>query len=172
MSDAIAAFKQISSVYPTNDLVPDAWGRIGDCYQELGASQYPEALKAYQLALAATNASAAVLSQARVGLGMVTEKQADLATGTNRVALLRLAVQHYEAVLVDSDLREGQTFEPFWVQVAGLAAARVAEEKLDDWPQALHVYKLLEQTLPVPPAVLQDKIRRARDQLAKNRVNQ
>lgn len=129
--EAIPIFKKIPQLYPTNDLVAPAWGRIGDCYLQLAtadAKLYAAATNAYQQAVDAPRATVAARSQAEVGLGLTLEKMAALKTGADATALLQLALNHYLNVALATNLREGETADPFWVKQAGLEqAVRLAE---------------------------------------------
>ena len=161
--EAIRIFKKIPQLYPTNDLVPPAWGRIGDCYLQLAvadAKLYAAATSAYQQVVDAPRANIVARSQAEVGLSVVLEKLAADKTGAEQTALLKQAQDHYLNVVLGANLRETESADPFWVKKAGLEAARVAEV-LENWPQAVNLYRRLEELLPPLKESLEKKIAKA-----------
>lgn len=160
LADAIVFFRQITAE-PTNDFVAEAFGRIGDCWQEL--AQYTNAVAAYEHALEVPNAPVAVRSQAWVGKGMATEKFAELAPEGRRLELLLQAVEDYESVGTKAAL-PGERGDPFWLQYAALAAGRVYEEKLNDPAAAANVYQRFQAMLAVPSEILASRIRKSGEQ--------
>ncbi len=170
LKDAIEWFSSIAQKYPTNALAPAAWGRIGDCYKDLAAYAtnhfYDLAEFAYQQALNLPQATVAVRSQARVGLGLLAEKQAQKTEGDGKGALLRQALADYLDALLGKDLQEGEQRDLFWVKESGLKAFRVAAEDLNDWPQALSICTNLAESVPQLRAVFEAKALKLRDQLA------
>src|SRR5438477_2458823 len=65
--EAFTAFNKIPLLYPTNALVPQAWGRIGDCYLQLAtvdSSQYDNATNFYQKVILSPIAGVSARSQA------------------------------------------------------------------------------------------------------------
>ncbi len=159
---AIQVFKAISQTYPQTEQAALAWGMIGDCYLQLagqpqGAHFYGDATNAYAQVINSSQAGAAARSQAQVGMGQVLEKLAAPATGQDKTALLQQALQSYLDVLYEKNLRDGESADPFWVKKAGLQAASVVEE-LGEWPQAVNVYRRLEELLPPLRDSLEKKI--------------
>jgi TolA-binding protein len=158
-SEATNEFASIIHLNPTNEAAARAWGKIGDCYLQL--SSYDAATNAYAQVLS-TNvlANISLRSQAQVGIGTVLEKKAALASGDDRNALLNLALENYRDVF-DSQygkiLRGEETADPFWVQKAGLATARL-EESLQEWSPALDYYRDLTKAWPSLQATLENKI--------------
>ena len=84
------------------------------------------------------------------------------ATGPDQTALLQQALQNYLDVLYGKNLRDGEAADPFWVKKAGLQAASVAET-LGEWPQAVNVYRRLEELLPLLHDTLEKKIANAQE---------
>jgi TolA-binding protein len=159
---AIQVFKAIGQTYPQTEQAALAWGMIGDCYLQLagqpqGAHFYGDATNAYAQVINSSLAGAAARSQAQVGIGQVQEKLAAQATGQDKTALLQQALQNYLDVLYEKNLRDGESADPFWVKKAGLQAASVVEE-LGEWPQAVNVYRRLEELLPPLRDSLEKKI--------------
>ena len=163
-AEAIVAFSKIPSLYPTNRLVPRAWGRIGDCYLQLGAAdskQYDEATNAFQKALvSATDVSAR--SKAEVGLARALEGMAEL-NSSESATLLDTALAHYTSVLFQKNLRDAEQPDPFWLKEAGLAAGRLAEKR-KQWEMAINIYNEMTSMLPPVRELLKGRIDRAAKQ--------
>lgn len=164
---AIAVFQNIGQAFPQSEQAALAWGEMGDCYLQLagqpqGAHFYNYATNAYAQVLSSTLAGASARSQAQMGIGLVLEKRAAQATGSDQTALLRQALQNYLDVLYGKNLRDGETADPFWVKKAGLEAANVAE-MLGEWPQAVNIYRRLEELLPQLHDSLEKKIANAQE---------
>ena len=155
---AIQVFQVICQSYPTNEQAALAWGEIGDCYLQL--TNYDAATAAYAQVTNSVAADAAARSQAQVGIGLVFEKRAALTTGQAQTMYLQKALQTYLDVLYGNNLRDGESADPFWVKKAGLQAASMAET-LGEWPQAVKIYRRLEELLPPLRAMLEKKIANA-----------
>lgn len=170
--EAIVIFSKIPQLYPTNDLVPLAWGRIGDCYLQRAAADaqfYAAATNAYAQVIQSSRANATARSKAEVGMGVVLEKLAASKTGAEQTALLKLAIDRYLNVALGANLHEAEQADPFWVKKSALEAARLAEAS-GDWPQAINLYQRLENLLPSLKDSLEKKIQRAREQMVKAKV--
>jgi TolA-binding protein len=166
LKEAIGVFSKIHELNETNAAAARAWGEIGNCRLQLAtqdAQYYAEATNAYQKALALPAADVATRSQARVGLGIVAEKLAERLPAEQRPAQLRQALDAYLDVFYEKDLRPGETAVPYWLQRAGLDAARLAET-LQDWPLAIRIYERLRELLPPLKASLDKRIARATEQ--------
>ncbi len=162
LQQAIESFKRICDFYPTNRLAALAWGERANALLQWAKSsqQYDDVTNAFQQVILATNADVAARSQARVGLAVVLEKQADQqAAGTNRTALLNLALANCLDVFVGSNLRDGEESALFWRKEAGVQAGRLAE-KLQQWTQAKNVYVQLKGLVPALGPRLDASIRR------------
>ena len=162
-SEAVVAFSKIPQQYPTNHLVPRAWGSIGNCYLQLATQEpryYENAIDAYQKSLAAAT-DVGTRSQAEVGLGLVLERQS---TSQGNAALTRAAFDHYYNVLIGKNLNPGETPDPYWTKEAGLAAARLAEEQ-KRWEVLVNIYQRLVSVLPPLRPLLEKRIERAREQV-------
>jgi TolA-binding protein len=167
---AIRVFKAICQSYPQTEQAALAWGEIGDCDLQLagqpqGAHFYDDATNAYVQVINSPLAGAAARSQAQVGIGLVFEKRAAQVTGQDQTALLQLALQNYLDVLYGKNLRDGEPADPFWVKRAGLQAANVTET-LGEWPQAVNVYRRLEELMPPLRDSLEKKIANAQEHFA------
>jgi tetratricopeptide (TPR) repeat protein len=166
---AIQVFKAIGQTYPQSEQAALAWGEIGDCYLQLagqpqGAHFYDDATNAYAQVITSPLADAAARSQAQMGIGLVLEKRAAPAAGQDQTALLQQALQNYLDVLYGKNLRDGESADSFWVKKAGLQAASVAE-MLGEWPQAVNVYRRLEELLPPLHDLLEKKIANAQEHI-------
>src|SRR6185503_9589260 len=131
-SEAKEAFSRIPQLFPNSALVPAAWGRVGDCYLQLGRQDsklYDSAADAYREAIRSPTADVHIRSQAEVGLGIVLEKQAALRQPPDSKPLLVEARDRYLNVFNGANLREHEKSSPFWVKEAGFAAARLAEDQ-------------------------------------------
>ncbi|HWQ92030.1 MAG TPA: hypothetical protein VN673_10190, partial [Clostridia bacterium] len=147
--DAISAFNGVRNWDPTNSLAVLALGKIASCYlQKAQLSQdYALALTNFQQVLSHPQADATARSIAKVGMGIVVKKQAELAKPPEQDQLRRQALDHFLDVLYRKNLQPGEQPDLFWVKKAGLEAADVAEV-LHEWDGALGVYQQLMELLP------------------------
>jgi tetratricopeptide (TPR) repeat protein len=161
IQQAIESFKRICDLYPTNRLAALAWGERANALLQWAKSsqQYDDVTNAFQQVILSTSADIAARSQAKVGLAIVMEKQAEQAAGTNRTALLNRALSSCLDVFVGTDLRDGEEPALFWRKEAGLEAGRLAE-KLQEWDQARNVYGQLKWLVPALSPKLDNSIRR------------
>jgi TolA-binding protein len=159
---ATTVFGRICQLYPTNELGVLAWGEIGDCDLQLAA--YDAATNAYAQVIASPFANISARSRAQIGFGLVLEKRAAQVDGGDQTALLQLALQNYLDVLYGKNLHDGEKPDSFWVKKAGLQAAALAEA-LGEWPQAVAVYRRLEDLLPPLRESLENKIAAAEGHL-------
>ncbi|MCL4786152.1 MAG: tetratricopeptide repeat protein [Verrucomicrobia bacterium] len=165
---AIQVFSTIPQEQPGTESAAHAWFEIARCYFQLAAldaRHYESASNAWQQVFNSPAAGFAVRAQARIGLGKVAEAQAAAKAGDERTVLLKQALNHYlDVFLYDKILREGEQPDWFWVRYAGQEAARVAES-LEDWAQALSLYRGLQKLLPPLQASLEKRIARAQERL-------
>jgi len=152
-------FSQIVQLNPTNEMAARAWGEIGDCVQQLG--DYVTATNAYaQVFRSNSQADISMRSRARVGSGMVLEKLAAQASGTNQTNLSNLALQNYLFVFdtwTGNNLRDGEMPDAFWVKKAGLLAAPLVGQFNGVSAQRLF-YNSLQTNLPSLKDAIQKKI--------------
>jgi len=147
-------------------LIARAWGRIANCYFQLGKEdprRYTNAIDYYEKALAAPQADLATRSQAEVGLGHVLVKQAQLKAAPDPL-LLNLALEHYLNVIYGKRLLDGEASLPLWVKEAGFAAARILEAQ-KRWTQVIALYGRLQQIIPPLRPTLEKRVAFAREQL-------
>lgn len=169
---AIGVFNKITESYPTNELAVVATGQKANCLLQWAkvTQQYEPALTEFAKITNSPLANATVRSIARVGMGIVMEKQAEQKTGAEQSALLRNALNLYLDVLYfGKDLREGEKPDPFWVKKAGLEASRLAESR-QEWTQAIKIYERLRELMPALGATLEKKIAKATEQLARSKT--
>lgn len=160
LEQARQVFSVIVQEYPTNDLVAQAWGEIGNCSLSLGVSDpanYVVASNAYQRAASLAVGNVATRSQALVGLAAVLEKQALLQPGTETMTnLLKQARDYAFDVYRGKQLNEGELPDPYWRVRAGLDAARLTEA-LREWPQAVELYRDMIRLNLLPAKQLEGK---------------
>ena len=165
LNSAIKIFSQISS---TNSLYAPALGRIGDCYLQLAVldpAKYEQASNAYAQVVASPQADVATRSQAKVGMGIVAEKQAQQKASDEQTSLLALAFNDYNDVFFEANLNSSkEKADPYWTKRAGMEAARVAEQ-LGYWVQAIKIYQRLELLAPPLQPMLEKKIAAAQKSL-------
>jgi len=162
--EAFKRYNRICELYPTNPLAALAWGGKGNALLQWAKSSqlYEDAGTAFRQVILSTNAVIAARCQAKVGLAIVLEMQADQAAGTNRTALLNAALTNCLEVLIGSVLRDGEELDLFWTKEAGLVAARLAEA-LQEWDQAKNVYTQLKGLVPALGPKLDASIRRCEE---------
>jgi TolA-binding protein len=147
---AINAFQIIPRNYATNRLAPLAWGKIGDCYLQLAAmdtNQYANASQSYSLVLKSLLADWPTRCQAEVGLAIVNEKLASVRPDPEKSALMHSALDHYLNVLYEKTRGTNEPHSAFWLEKAGLEAARLAEKSAQPG-EAERIYRRLEEVLP------------------------
>jgi TolA-binding protein len=168
--EAIVAFSRIPALYPTNRLVPLAWGRVGDCYLQLAVQDsnlYPQVTNAYWNVLQSPRTSRSARCQAELGIGRVLEKLAELHPVSERRALLTAARDHYLNVVYGNTNDTEQT-DALWLKEAGLAAARLAESE-QQWEIASNLYARLVDLLPPLRPTLERRLQHAQEQLRQGR---
>jgi len=110
--------------------VPRAWGRVADCYLQLGTAEGYDSATNYYSAVLTNAADVATRSMAEVGLGVALEAMAKSASAPAELApLLDAAFNHYTTVFYEKNIRDGETADPFWIEKSGLAASKLAEAR-------------------------------------------
>jgi TolA-binding protein len=163
--DAKSAFDKITQLFATNRvverLVPLAWGRIGDCYLQMASQdpkQYENATNAYAKAMASSDVS--TRSLAEFGLATALELQAIGRPPPESSELLKAAFEHHYNILIGQNLADKEQPDPVWVEKAGLAAARLAEEQ-KQWRTAISIYERIQNVLPPLRSRFREKIEKA-----------
>jgi tetratricopeptide (TPR) repeat protein len=145
LNEAIKAVSNLTNGPATNAMAAEAYGRLGDYYMQWADLQwepkhdpkvYADAVQMYQtlLSLPPDTVNVGTRSQAEVALGRIAEQEGD----TDQ------ALAHYSKVLYEMD---PDRFDPFWVEQAGRAAARIYEEH-QQWDKAVRVYQRVLKAVP------------------------
>lgn len=164
---ARSILNQIQVLYPTNPLVPLAWGEIGMCCLQLATADpkyYGEASNAFQQVLLWPGVEVPASSRAEVGLGLVLEKMAAARATAEQLPLLEQALGHYLNVMQGVNLAADQKADALWVKKAGLEAARLAE-RLGRWQEAVKIYTQLGDQFPMLKDMLAKKIAKVQENL-------
>jgi tetratricopeptide (TPR) repeat protein len=161
----------VFGLIPTNsDLFVPARGRVGECYFQLGSTNLALASNEFQQIIGMTNASLNAHYQAKIWLGRIAEALAppesgDAEASQRSQALRYQALTYYLEVFFDEGSPgEDRQAEIFSIQKAGLEAGRLAGE-LNQWKQAVRIYRRLGDLIPSQRESLEDKIAKARQHL-------
>jgi outer membrane protein assembly factor BamD (BamD/ComL family) len=167
--EAFKAYDKICQFYATNELATLAWGAKAICLLQWAKSsfQLTNATQAFEQVLT-NGARAGILARsvAKVGLGVVLEKQAKELTGAEQSTLKRQALDDYLDVFYQSVVQEGEKPDRYWTAKAGMEAGRLASE-LGEWSQAQHVYERLAELYPELLPSLQGPLHKAQENLAR-----
>lgn len=175
-AEARRTFEKIPLLFATNQLarhlIPVAWGRIGDCSLQLASRdprQYDIATNAYWRVVTNDTASAGLRQMAAHGIGRALALQAfDLQTRAGPspevTNLLTAALEQFYNVVLSAGPLAMTDPDPIWLKEAGLAGAKLAEERRQ-WKIAASLYERLSIALPPLQPRLQDKLDKAREQL-------
>lgn len=166
-NEAREAYSKIPQLYPTNRLVNEAWGMIGNCYLQMAAADpkfYDNAIEAYQRVVTNATASVAVRSQAEIGIAQTVEKLAQTRPVSESTNLVERAFNHYYNIVSEKNLKPGERPDAFWFKEAGLAAAGLAERR-GQWEIAAGIYERLLRELPPLREMLQSRLEKAQEQL-------
>ncbi len=166
-NEAIVVFSKIPQIYPTNHLVPVAYGRIADCYLQL-ASENPENYKKAQefyQKVVSSNAGISARSQAEVALGIISEKLAALKLSQEKEQ--KKALEHYLTVIYGKNIRPelNETPDPFWIKKASLYAIDILEAT-EQWEQLISLCERTQSLIPSMYDTLAKRIANAREKLA------
>jgi TolA-binding protein len=164
---AINAFSRLTNNFPQHRLTLLAVGRIGDCHFQLATQEprrYDSAAECYQI-VANSTAEIGLRSLAQIGLGVVSEAQAQTKTNSpaERAALQERALDHYLNVVYGKNLRADETLDPLQVKEAGVRAARLLKSQ-QRWAEASRLYSRLKELLPPLRAALEAQEAQARAQ--------
>jgi TolA-binding protein len=162
--DALNAFDEICRLYPSNKLAVLALGAKANCRLQWAQSStnsfadLNSASNAFQEVIDSPLADFTAWSIAKFGQTVVFEKQAEQKSGAEQVALYQAALTN----CIEIFYHEKKATDPFWVQKAGLKAAALAE-RLQQWPQAINVYRNLQEWLPPLRNRFELRIRQAQE---------
>lgn len=166
-NEAREAYSKIPQLFPTNRLVPEAWGMIGNCFLQMAVGDpklYDNAIEAYQRVVTNEVAGVQLRSQAEIGLAQTIEKLAQTRPVSESTNLLESAFTHYYNIVSEKNLRPGERPDAFWFKEASLAAANLAEKR-EQWRVAANLYERLLRELPPLRELLQNRLEKAREQL-------
>jgi TolA-binding protein len=142
---AIGWFSLILEDYPSSRLVPQAYGKLGNCHRQLG--QWSKAIDAYLRVTDSTEADVGSRCQAEVAIGEVLELQAARVEDVEeKNRLLSNALDHYLNVVFEKRLRPSERTDPLWLAEAGLPAGDLAR-RLGKEAQAIRIYEQLRRDL-------------------------
>ena len=145
--EAQAHFWSAVELAPDSPFGAMARGRFGDLSYYLG--DYSVALTSYRRVQDDPHADISMRTQALVAMGMIYERQAELSSDEAEIAqYLKLALTSFYDVVFRGNLREGESFDPYWVREAGVRAAAL-EERQGNRPAGLRVYEELSRVIPV-----------------------
>jgi len=163
--EAISVFRALCRDYPTNQIAALAWGEMAECYLQWAqySHDFKEVTNAFQQVIDAPRAGVAARAAAKVGLGVVLEKQAEQASGPEQLALLRMAFNHYFDVFRGTILRDNEEMDLYWKKKAGLEAGRVAEA-LKEWSWVIEIDSKVAELAPALAPRLQKSILKAGEQ--------
>jgi TolA-binding protein len=162
LKEAIRSLQTIIQTQSNTWQAAQAWGRIGDCYFDLGAkdvSQYTNAAAAYRTVFDAPAATGAARNEARFKLGATIEKQAALASGDDQTELLKQAFSQFVDAFYQG-LHDPDKPSPLWTKKSGMEAGQLAET-LQEWQPAFCIYYQLKILLPVMGPVCDKKMDKA-----------
>lgn len=166
-AEAINAFSRITQNYPTNPIVALAYGRIAECHFQLAiqdVSRYKLAIEFFKLAAESLLADASTRSLAEVRWGKTLENQAQLKPAAEQQPLLDEALKHYQKVVYQSNVAEGEQADPVSINQAAQAMGRLLEGQ-QRWLEAHNLYKALLEILPTLKTTWEKKIIQTRDRI-------
>ena len=148
--EAVVHYQRVAREMTNSTISAAAWGRLGDCYFQLGDMR--QALVSYRTVTELPAADVTIRSQAKFGLARVLSEQA---LGVDEIEenqrLLQQALDHCFDIVFGANLRSAnEKLDLFWVKEAGLMAGRLAN-RLGQAEQELKLYQRLAQDLPEMP---------------------
>jgi len=148
--DALPHYQRVADEMTDSPLHSLAWGRVGDCYLQLG--NLGQAAAAYRAVTELPGTDVTTRSQAGLGLARVLEEQSELAGETEeREELLQQSFVQCMDIVFGRNLRPAsEKMDPFWVKEAGLMAGHLAV-RLGLAEQERSVYSRLAKELPDMP---------------------
>lgn len=166
-TDAMTAFATVLEKFPGTREALLARGKLANVHLQRAeldparaAASYTNAAALY-LEVMNSDADITVRSQAELGLGLVREKQAARAEGTDPMPLRQQALDHFLRVLLGGNLRPGEETSAFWVNRAGLEAARLAES-LGRREEAARILETVQRTFPAAAGALAARVHELR----------
>ena len=155
--EAIRVFDSIQQSYPADDLAVLAAVEKARCWMQFPEARSSNAWTAFTQVITNTNANLIARCEAQVGRGQLLELMARTASGLEQTNLLRRALDDYLDIVYEKNLLlESEARDPFWVNVAGLAALPLLEA-LGEIVPAEQLCATLQKLLPPLRAAYQRK---------------
>ncbi len=150
LTEAVVHYKRVAREMTNSSLNASAWGRLGDCYFQLGDLR--EALEAYRTVTELPGADVTIRSQAKFGLARVLSELALVAEEIeSNQRFLQQSLDHCFEIVFGANLRSAnEKLDLFWVKEAGLMAGRLAK-RLGQTEQERKLYQRLAKELPGMP---------------------
>ena len=148
--EAVLHYQKVAREMTNSTLNSAAWGRLGDCYFQLG--KLDQALAAYQTLTMLPEADVTTRSQAKLGLARVLSEQASVVDGIEEnQRLLQQSLDHCFEIVFGANLRSpNEKQDLFWVKEAGIMGGRLAN-RLGQSKQERKLYMRLAKELPGMP---------------------
>jgi TolA-binding protein len=162
LNSAIGSLQLVVQSSSNSWQAAQAWGKIGDCYFELGTkdpAKLNDATNAYLNVINAPAARGAAKNEARFNLAATIERQAALKTGDEQSDLLKEAMRQYVTVFNEAQV-DPDGPSALWVKKSGVEAGRLAES-LQEWKVAIKIYTELKGLLPGIAPMFDKKIAKA-----------
>lgn len=164
-------FDKICEQYPTNHLATLACGEKAMCLLQLArnGSGLTNAADAFRAVI--TNevyADGHAISVAKVGLGVVLEKQAAAATASEQPALRTEALDQYLDVLDGRYLKESDGDE-FWTREAAMSGVRLATE-MKEWEKVISFCDRITEKVPSAAPSFEEPRRKAVENLSRGKI--
>ena len=164
-------FDTICREYSTNYLATLACGEKAMCLLQLardgiGLTNAAEAFRAV-----ITNhvyADGHAISVAKVGLGLVLEKQAAAAAPPEQLSLRLEALGEYLDVLDGRDMKDGDGDE-FWTREAAMSGVRLATE-MQEWQKVINFCDRIKEKVPSAAPSFEDARQKAVDNLTRGKI--
>ena len=139
--NALAGFWRAETAVPSARLAAVAQGRSGNLGYLM--AHYPMALHAFGKVIGHPEADIAQRSEARVAVGMIHERLFEEEGFSPR----KDPLDDYREVIFRKNLRQGERFDPFWIQQAALKACAIMETR-GDFPAAVRICEEMARILP------------------------
>jgi TolA-binding protein len=169
--DAAGYFDSICQQYPTSYLAPLACGERALCLLQLAHSgtDLGDAADAFRAVITnSVYADGKAISIAKVGLGVVLEKQAAATNGDSELDLRKQALGQYMDVLDGLYLKEHGGDE-FWTKEAGLSAIRLASD-MQEWEKVVKICERMAGMLPQLAPTFDEQKRKALENSSRGKI--
>jgi TolA-binding protein len=164
-------FDKICQQYPTNHLAVLACGERAVCLLQLARSGVGLTNAAQAFSAVLTNdvyADGHAVTVAKVGLGVVFEKQAAVASAPDQSALRYAALDQYLDVL-DGRYLKGPEGDEFWTREAAMCGVRLASD-MQEWQKVINFCDRIIEKVPSSAPSFEEPRRKAVDNLARGKI--